>query len=105
MACFTKEYISFFTELSKNSNKEWFDKNRTRYADHAWEPFKYFVQQMILNIQKLDTEVAIKPNDAIFRINNDTRFNPDKPPYKTYCAAVFQNMGVKIPVVQDYTFR
>lgn len=95
MAHFSDDFIPFFKELTANNSKEWMDKNRKRYEKEVRDPFKEFVQDMILRIRQFDEEVGIKPRDAIFRINNDIRFNPDKPLYKSHVAAVISKRGRK----------
>lgn len=95
MKYFESEYLNFFKELSTNNNKKWFDENRSRYEKYIREPFKVLVGDLIQESQKIDGEITIEPKDAIFRINNDIRFNPDKPLYKTHLAAVISKYGRK----------
>ena len=42
---------------------------------------------------KFAPEYVTEPRDAIFRIYRDTRFSPDKTPYKTHIAASFARRG------------
>jgi uncharacterized protein (TIGR02453 family) len=92
----TKEYFDFFAELEKNNNKEWFDKNRKRYAKHVKEPFKKLVSDLITEVSFIDSDIAtLEPKNAIFRINRDIRFSNDKTPYKTFNGAVIAPKGKK----------
>ena len=95
MQYFTKDFLSFFRELAKNNNKEWFDANRKRYEQTVKEPFSQFVGDVIRQVQKVDPEVKIKPADAITRINKDIRFSKDKTPYNTHVGAVISPAGRK----------
>ena len=95
MAYFTKDFIDFFKELSKNNKKEWFDSNRKRYEKSVKQPFAEFVQEMIDRIRADDPKVDISTKDAIFRINRDVRFSKDKTPYKTHMAAIISARGKK----------
>ena len=95
MGYFSKDYLDFFKELAANNNKDWFDKNRKRYASNVKEPFKLFISDLIAKISKEDTEVQIEAKDAIFRINRDIRFSKDKTPYKLNNSAIISKMGRK----------
>ena len=56
MVYFTREYQTFFQELSKNNSKTWFDSNRKRYEEHVKQPFAAFVEVMIGLIKADDPE-------------------------------------------------
>lgn len=95
MAYFSSDFVKFFEELEKNNHKEWFDENRKRYEKEIKNPFKAFVGDLILAIQKFDPEIMIKPKDAIFRINRDIRFSKNKQPYKNNVAAYISRVSKK----------
>lgn len=95
MAYFSSDFVRFFNELEKNNHKEWFDENRKRYEKEIKNPFKTFVGDLILSIQKFDPEIMIKPKDAIFRINRDIRFSKNKQPYKNNVAAYISRISKK----------
>ena len=81
--------LNFLKKLTKNNNKEWFDKNRSVYEDAKLE-VKALVQQTIEKIATFDPSIAsLEPKDCMFRINRDVRFSKDKSPYKN-------NMGFMI---------
>jgi uncharacterized protein (TIGR02453 family) len=82
-----KEYFTFFKNLQKNNNKEWFDSHKKDYERFVKEPFRELVQQLIDKIRTVEPRLAMQAKDAVFRINRDIRFSPDKTPYKTHCAA------------------
>lgn len=95
MGYFSENYRQFFKNLAENNSKEWMDEHRKVYEKEVRDPFKEFVRDMILRIRQHDEEVTIDPKDAIFRINNDIRFNPEKPLYKIHMAAVVSRYGRK----------
>lgn len=95
MAWFTADLNTFFKDLAKNNNKEWFDANRKRYEQSVKEPFAAFVAEAIKRIAKHDKAVRIEPKDAIFRINRDIRFSKDKTPYKLEASALVSQTGRK----------
>ena len=95
MTHFGEDFISFFTELSKNNNKEWFDENRKRYEKNVKDPFKAFAQALIDRISQEDQNLLIEPKNAIFRINRDIRFSKDKTPYKNHASMALSKGGKK----------
>lgn len=95
MAWFTADFNSFFKELAKNNNKEWFDANRKRYETSVKEPFTAFVTEAIARIAEHDKAVRIEAKEAIFRINKDIRFSKDKTPYKLEASAIISPAGRK----------
>jgi uncharacterized protein (TIGR02453 family) len=95
MSHFTEEYHKFFTGLKKNNKKEWFDKNRKIYEGQVKEPFRGFVEEMIVRIYADNPDVLINAPEAIFRINRDIRFSKDKTPYKTHMSAFISPGGKK----------
>lgn len=95
MSHFTEEYHKFFSSLAKNNKKEWFDKNRKTYEDYVKNPFRGFVEEMIVRIHADNPDVLISASEAIFRINRDIRFSKDKTPYKTHMSAFISPGGKK----------
>jgi uncharacterized protein (TIGR02453 family) len=93
MKYFIEDYLEFFKELAANNNKEWFDANRKRYENNVKKPFQKFVDDLILELSKIDTEIQITSKEAIFRINRDIRFSNDKTPYKLNNSAIISKEG------------
>ncbi|OFY87195.1 MAG: hypothetical protein A3F72_16990 [Bacteroidetes bacterium RIFCSPLOWO2_12_FULL_35_15] len=90
-----KSTIQFLAQLSKNNNKEWFDKNRPSY-EMAKNNFKGFVEELILNVSKFDPSIKhLEAKDCIFRINRDVRFSKNKDPYKNNFGAILAPGGKK----------
>ena len=66
--------LNFLKKLSKNNNKEWFDKNRSVYEEAKGE-VKILVKDVIERISEFDSSIAqLEPKDCMFRINRDVRF-------------------------------
>ena len=105
MGHFTDEYHKFFTDLAKNNNKEWFDTNRQVYENKAKEPFRTFVEEMIVRIHADNPDVLINTPEAIFRINRDIRFSKDKTPYKTHLSAIISPGGKKAKEDPGFYFQ
>jgi uncharacterized protein (TIGR02453 family) len=105
MSHFTEEYHKFFTNLAKNNTKEWFDKNRKIYENQVKEPFRGFVEEMIVRIHADNPDVLINTQEAIFRINRDIRFSKDKTPYKTHLSAIISPGGKKAKEDPGFYFQ
>lgn len=88
---FSQETLSFFRKLKRNNTKLWFDRHREEYDRFVLEPAKSFVVAMgeKFHAEGVDVRAEAKLNRSIFRIYRDTRFSPDKTPYKTHLALFF----------------
>ena len=95
MSIITKDFHSFFKDLSKNNNRDWFLKNKKRYEASVKQPFNTLIQELINKAQKIYPDIQIEPKEAIFRINRDIRFSKDKTPYKTFSSAIISRYGRK----------
>jgi len=90
-----KTILPFLEDLQKNNNREWFQKNKSRY-DEAKNEFESFLELVIPAIAKYDPGVKfVEPKDCIFRIFRDVRFSKDKSPYKTNFGAWITSSGRK----------
>lgn len=90
-----KSTLAFLSDLKKNNDKEWFDRNRKRYQD-AKENFEGFVQDVIDEIVAIEPVMkGLEAKSCIFRINRDIRFSNDKSPYKTNFGAFIVRGGRK----------
>lgn len=87
-----KSTIDFLKLLKKNNNREWFQKNKTRYEE-AKSDFEKFVGDLLIEISKFDKSlIGVQPKECIFRIYRDVRFSKDKSPYKSHFgASISQN--------------
>ena len=96
---FSKKTTGFLRGLEKNNSKEWFDKNRDVYDEHVMGPSIEFVKEMGERLRTISPEIVADPrrDKSIFRLNRDTRFSPDKHPYKTHIGIYFwEGKGKKL---------
>lgn len=94
-AVFTKEIISFLSDLSRNNNREWFNRNKVRFQTLAEKPFHQFIDLLITKIKVKDPRITLTAKEAVFRIYKDIRFSKDKTPYKEYLSALISPGGRK----------
>ena len=91
----TKAILSFLGDIAKNNDREWFSANRNRY-EAVKKDFEEGVSLAISRIVELDPSVAhITVADATYRFYRDTRFSPDKSPYKRHLGAYVAAHGKK----------
>jgi uncharacterized protein (TIGR02453 family) len=78
----SKEVIQFLKDVSANNNRDWFAANKSQYEKVKLD-FEKFCDNLIKGIADFDKDIKIVPaKDCTFRIYRDTRFSPNKTPYK-----------------------
>ena len=91
----TSDVLQFLEELKQNNTREWFAENKMKY-EKANKSLLTLVEQLIPIVQRIDSSIgALTAKDCVFRIYRDTRFSPDKTPYKTNMGAYFARGGRK----------
>ena len=87
--------LKFLQAVSRNNNREWFEKNRTAY-EAAKEDMAALVENVIKQFGKKDEGIApLTPKECVYRINRDVRFSKNKAPYKNNMAASLIRGGKK----------
>lgn len=82
----------FLAELRENNTKEWMDAHRKWYQE-----VRDGLIDLAASLQASFAEVypmaLMDPKKYLARINNNRRFHPDKPPYKTNFALMIKRRG------------
>jgi len=88
---FPKKTVTFLRGLAANNNREWFAAHKREYETEVLEPAKAFVRAMGERLRRLSPEIKAEPrtDGSLFRLFRDTRFSPDKSPYKTNLGIYF----------------
>ena len=87
--------LTFLRDVMCNNNREWFQAHRAEY-DAARQEFERGTAQAIGRIAEFDAEIAhVSVKDATYRFYRDTRFSPDKSPYKNHFGAYINAHGKK----------
>lgn len=94
-AGFPEEMIRFFRALKRNNRREWFQPRKPLFEQHVKAPMLELVAALNADFARFAPEYITDPAKALFRIYRDTRFSPDKTPYKTHAAAWFRRRGGK----------
>ncbi len=95
MKYFNHKFIDFLTELESNNTYEWFKNNKPRFEEDLKNPFANFVSDLIHRVNQYDSTVLLKPNEAIFKMHFDVRFQKVRIPYKLFLAAIISPEGRK----------
>jgi|SRR5579871_1008062 len=90
---FPPEMFQFFRNLKRNNRREWFQPRKELFERHVKLPMTELVVALNTEFMKFAPEYVTDPKKAIFRIYRDTRFSPDKSPYKTHLGASFGRRG------------
>jgi uncharacterized protein (TIGR02453 family) len=90
--------FDFFRDLAENNTKAWFEANRERYEEDVLEPSKTFVLAFRPRLKEISPQFQAEPKiqgGSLFRIHNNLRFNPDRPPYKDHAGIQFRHVASK----------
>lgn len=101
---FPPEALRFFRELARNNNREWFQAHKHVFEDKVKAPMIQLVEAVNEELMAFAPEHVTEPREAIYRIYRDTRFSPDKTPYKTHIAANFPRRGFEKHKAAGYYF-
>lgn len=71
----------FFSELSQNNNREWFQEHKARYEADVKRPAELFLDVVR---DKLSRVYGYDSKPKLYRIYRDVRFAKDKTPYHTW---------------------
>ena len=91
---FTPATLKFLRSLKRNNRREWFNAHREEYETHVRQPIVAFVERLADDFRDFAPDLIAHPKISVYRIYRDTRFSPNKQPYKTHVAAVFPPKGL-----------
>ncbi|MCR5711233.1 MAG: DUF2461 domain-containing protein [Prevotella sp.] len=91
----SKMILDFLREVMKNNNRPWFQEHKDEYMA-ARKAFETDIAKAITRITAFDSSVAhVTVKDCTYRFYRDTRFSPDKSPYKNHFGAYINAHGKK----------
>ena len=99
-----KTVLQFLPDLAQHNDRAWFNEHKERYlaVQQRWNEF---CESLIGEIGAFDPDIArLTLRDCTYRIYRDTRFSPDKSPYKTHFG-VFLAPGGKKSMHAGYYFH
>ena len=87
--------LTFLSGIAANNNRPWFLENKAEY-DACRKSFNDGIAKLINRLAEFDDEVAhVQVKDCVYRFNRDTRFSPDKSPYKRHLGGYVCMKGKK----------
>jgi uncharacterized protein (TIGR02453 family) len=89
---FGPDALRFLRELARNNNREWFQRNKSRYESSVQNPALRFIQAMAPRLARISPHLVAEARPfggSLSRIYRDTRFSKDKRPYKTHVGIHF----------------
>lgn len=93
---FSPKALTFFRELEKNNDRQWFAAHKDIFETVVRQPMIELTSLICDDFRKIAPDyVPEKPEKAIFRIYRDTRFSRDKTPYKTHIGSFLQHRRIE----------
>ncbi|HSE97419.1 MAG TPA: DUF2461 family protein, partial [Blastocatellia bacterium] len=94
---FSAGLFQFLSGLAENNSREWFDEHRRQYEADVLSVVKSFVAELGPIMRMLNDELETEPRvgRTLSRINNDLRFNRNRPPYRPFIYVSFPRRGLK----------
>ncbi len=87
--------LDFLGRLHDNNTREWFDRHRGEWLQ-VKATIAAFAEQLIDGIATFDPSIrGLRVQDCTYRIARDTRFSPDKSPYKNWQGIYIAPRGKK----------
>ena len=91
----SQRIIQFLKDVAANNNRPWFQEHRPEY-DVVRADFEDGISMAIARIAEFDSSIShVTVKDAVYRFYRDTRFSPDKSPYKRHLGAYINAHGKK----------
>jgi uncharacterized protein (TIGR02453 family) len=91
---FPAEGFTFLRALARNNRREWFQPRKAIYDACVRAPMTRLVEAINGALARFAPAYINEPEKAIYRVYRDTRFSPNKTPYKTHIAAIFPRRGL-----------
>lgn len=92
---YMNDLYQFLEEVSVNNNREWFVQNKSRYEELRGE-WLSDIERMINAMSVWEPSLSgVTAKESAYRFYRDTRFSPDKSPFKTYFSAAMGPYGKK----------
>jgi uncharacterized protein (TIGR02453 family) len=92
---FSPEALKFLRGLARNNNRDWFDVRKPIYERELKAPLLALIEEINGELVDFAPEYIRPAQKSMFRIYRDTRFSPDKTPYKKHISAWFARQGLE----------
>ncbi len=92
---FSPGTMRFLRGLAKHNDRSWFEERRPVYESDVKAPLLALVEEINAGLDSFAPEFIRPPHKIAMRIFRDTRFSPDKRPYKTHLSAWWARRGLE----------
>lgn len=82
--CFDQSVLQFFLDIRFNNNREYMHARADDYKRIVRQPFYDFIEALAPTMLQIDANMETRPQKCLSRIYRDTRFSPDKSPYRDH---------------------
>src|SRR5258708_27019130 len=86
---FSPDALTFRRALKRNNRRDWFQPRKEKYEALIKAPMLELAGCLNAEFARFAPDYITPPEKVVYRIYRDTRFSPDKTPYKTHIAAMF----------------
>ncbi len=86
---FSPDALTFLRALKRNNRRDWFQPRKEKYEALIKAPMLELAGCLNAEFARFAPDYITPPEKVVYRIYRDTRFSPDKTPYKTHIAAMF----------------
>lgn len=91
---FTAATFNFLEHLADNNDRGWFEAHKAEYEEHVRTPALEYIRAMGPMLEYFAPQFradARKTGGSLMRVYRDSRFSPDKTPYKTNVGIQFRH--------------
>lgn len=92
---FSPQAIQFLRGLVRNNRRDWFNARKDVYERELKEPLLALIEEINGELMDFAPEHIRPAPKCMFRIYRDTRFSPDKTPYKKHVSAWWARQGLE----------
>ena len=85
--------LHFLDQLAEHNDRDWFEAHKQDYLDQVQAPALALVAALGERMKSISEAIVVDTRNngsgSLLRIHRDTRFSPDKTPYKTDVTLIF----------------
>ena len=92
---FSEAALGFLRRLERNNRRDWFDPRKEEFARELKQPMLALIDAVNEAMSEFAPQHVRPAQKCMMRIYRDTRFSPDKRPYKGHVAAWWSRSGLE----------
>lgn len=92
---FSPQALQFLRGLARNNRRDWFNARKSVYERELKAPMLALIEEINGDLVDFAPQHIRPAQKCMFRIYRDTRFSPDKTPYKKHISAWWARQGLE----------